>query len=472
MEQNSTSISLPKIEESYVGSVEDICMIFDAILESDPSKKTNQHFYNLRRIAMIIMLCCGLQYRDILNIQNRDILESRVIVNHNKIEVPYAFQRYIKKYKASLDLLSYQSNYLCENSNRDRVTSPSRLRMLLKNGTRAMNFCIKEDFRCPVKKISILGLVRSYCFCRVFVAINERPIQDFMSLFKEHCSSSYAFYEDVELNINNIYELYNKWLAFFHPQDKEQKVVLDFSSRATTPKEAFLENTGSFKLVALDRKLGGMFAKFDEISVLYYELGSENSLTSDINYISSLQNILKLLYLQTPFDDMNLSLQHSNGELVITLSFSSFVLNKKEIGLFLSLAELCEISIYNNQNNIIVSCLVRVSEGSQAKQETNKNIISSVNNNSSIIENNELDADCVCSQGRENKILVLCEVMKIKSEDIFILSNTKKKIFDIYFTQLTDEAQLPLLEAVLVSDLFELKPTLDSRWCCHFEINI
>lgn len=464
MEETSKHMLIDKITVSYVGSVDDICKIFDLILESNPAKSISQQHLNLRRIVMVVLLCCGVQRNDMLDIQNSDIFEKQVVVKGKKIELPSAFQKYIKEYKKHSNYLPYQSDCLCENINGNKITSHSQLCMFLHNTTIAMNYFTKGYDCCSVKNISILALVRSYCFCQVLSAIKEKPIQDLTPLLKQYCSSSYAFYKDTESNIDNICNLYNKWVLFFHKQDYRPEVKIQ--------KEVNPKKLTDFKLVTLDRSVGGMFAKFDEISVLYNEIASKNSLASDINYISSFKNTLKLLYLQTPFDTMDVTLRRLDKELVITLSFSSFVLSKKEIDLFLSLAELCEISIYNNQNNIIVSCLVRVSEGSQAKQETNKNIISSVNNNSSIIENKELDADCICLQGRENKISLLCEVMEIKSEDIFVLSNTKKKIFDIYFTQLTDEAQLPLLEAVLVSDLFELKPTLDNRWCCHFEINI
>lgn len=464
MEETSKHMLIDKITASYVGSVDDICKIFDLILESNPAKSTSQQHLNLRRIVMIVLLCCGVQRNDMLDIQNSDIFEKQVIVKGKKIELPSVFQKYIKEYKKHSNYLSYRSDYLCENINGNKITSHSQLCMFLHNTTIAMNYFTKGYDYCSVKNISILALVRSYCFCQVLTATKEKSIQGLIFLLKQYCSSSYAFYKDTESNIDNIYNLYNKWVLFFHKQDYRPEVKIQ--------KEVNPKKLTDFKLVTLDRSVGGMFAKFDEISVLYYELGSENSLTSDINYISSFKNTLKLLYLQTPFDDMDLSSQHSNGELVITLNFSSFVLSKKEIDLFLSLAELCEISIYNNQNNIIVSCLVRVSEGNQAKQEVNKNTISLINNNSLVVESKELDTDFICSQRRESKIPILCEIMKIKSEDIFVLSNTKKKIFDIYFTQLTDEAQLSLLEAVLVSDLFELKTTLDNRWCCHFEINI
>lgn len=470
------------MDMTYVKDIKDICNIFDLFLSHRTQKNVIQKSYDYRKIVMIILLCHRVEPDEMLSIQNADIQEDMISLSGKKIKINLAFKKYIINYKEHLSLLPYESLSLCEDIKGEKITTATQLLGVLNTLSYIVNTYIDHYKNYPIERMRTRDLVRSYNFYEVLQDANKRNNKDFIGLLKKYCSSTYAFSTDVDLRINEICDLYNKWLSYFY-KDLESELYVSVTQNETLRNEGFFDveqesNNLGDKLVVLPRN------KLKEFECKMYDTIQMQNISFNVqNNIAEVQNLLKLLFLQVSFDFVDITEDSLNNWIVITLDFKDFMLTKQAISLLEELFNDCEVYLSSKKDVIIADLILKNTQNSNSilqnikRNHTKLNIASSETVSKFDVFQNQISNMCENAFKQEElqflnkKMLNFSLNSNIDSSNIEMTVCKNKITYLMFTSNFIVNSQLLLFELFYSLSFIEIKQTLDGGWRYRFEVN-
>lgn len=470
------------MDMTYVKDAKDICNIFDLFLSHRTQKSVIQKSYDYRKIVMIVLLCHRIEPDEMLNIQNTDIQEGVINLFYRKININSAFKKYIINYKEQLSLLPYESLFLCEDIKGEKITTAIQLLGVLNTLSYIVNTYIDHYKNYPIERMRTRDLVRSYNFYEVFQDANKNDNKDYVGLLKKYCSSTYAFTVDMDLQVNKICDLYNKWLSYFH-KDLESELYVSVTQNETLRNEGFFDieqesNNLGGKLVVLPRN---RLKEFED--KMYNIIQMQNISFNAQNNIAEMRNLLQLLFLQVSFDFINITENNLNNCVSITLEFKDFTLTKQAVVLLSKLFDICEVCLSSKRDTIVLDLILKNTQNSNSilqnikRNQPKLNLISTQtvskfngfqNQISNIGESISKQEELQCLNKKMLNFALNSNIDSINIE----MTVCKNKITYLMFTSnFIVNSQLLLFELFYLLSFFEIKQTLDGGWRYRFEVN-
>lgn len=216
--------SYVKMKDTFCSNPQEICDLFDYILEYQTGKNQPVEllWYNYLRMSMVIMRLYRMTREEILEIKTSDIIGNAIVINNKTITVDNCFIKYLGK--AVKVLKSISSEKLCCNLGQETIANVDELRSVIHNFQTYCKKILARNNQFTLKSIALSDLSDSIIFYTIYkydseVGCNhdyEKLKMLFIHYYKSDNLSEYGLTGKTVIK----YELYLKWVVTFYNDNK------------------------------------------------------------------------------------------------------------------------------------------------------------------------------------------------------------------------------------------------------------